>query len=118
MPDRDGERWTAADDAALRRAVAEGATYAEAAAELGRTRSAVRQRGRVIRAGRPGGGPPDLAARVRLLGLLADGLTLSACARVLARDPSTVWEMAARLAADGLLVRRGGASSSVRYVPA
>jgi len=112
-------RWTAAEEAALRRALADGATCAEAAAELGRTYGAVRSRvlGRRLRA-LPRGGVPDVDARVELLGLFARGLSGCEAARVLGKSQGSVSEMARRMARDGLLRRVGTNTFNVRYVPA
>ena len=116
MLDRWREPWTPDDDRRLRDALAEGATLAEIAAELGRTRTGVRMRCQVLRSRLRRGPPVGPHRRAELIRLLAGGLTLAAAARATGRSHSSICELARRLAREGLLTRVGTKTRNVRYV--
>ena len=119
-----GRRWTPAEDAELRELVrADRCTMREAAAELGRTERACRNRYRRMRQRNHrlplplAGVRPDLTKRCLLIDLVGKGLKLNQVARFLGVASSTATRMAQQLARDGLLTRTGTATNTVRYQP-
>jgi hypothetical protein len=111
--------WSPAEDRALAQALRVGATFAEVARGLGRTKAGVMNRvGKLGVKSRWAGRPPDAARRSEMLRLLAAGHTLSDAARTFGVKESTARVLAKRMVRDGLLVRTGGLSWSCRYVPA
>lgn len=107
--------WTPGDDARLRVLVAEGATTAEAAGELGRGPEGVRKRRH--RLGIPAAPQTDPARRAELMAILRRGATLTEAARQMGCCNKSVSKMARRLVRDGLLKRLGTHTFNVRYVP-
>lgn len=113
----DRRPWTADDDAVLRELVGDGCTYAEVAAELGRTPWGVQRRGERLGIRRTVGRRRDTDRWAWALRRLTAGASVRALSRESGVPVSTAFALVRRMVAAGLLRRvvRGG---RVRYVPA
>ena len=102
-------RWTVEEDETARELAADGYTFAEVAAELGRP-SVASIKGHFHRTGYAVGrdGPaPDARLRADLMALLASGVCPSHAARQLGRDRAYICRVARALESQGLLKRTG-----------
>lgn len=110
-----GRPWTREDVRDLRRAVGEGATFAEIADELGRTGYAVKLKSRALGLKPPVGRRPKVDYRLLLVALVDAGLSAAAMARRVGRSHTAVIVMLGKLAREGVVVREGGATTACRY---
>lgn len=110
-----GRRWTRDEESALRLAVAEGATCAECAAELGRSYHATARKLSSLRLRTRRGRPRDVNRELVIVALVGSGLTVCAAARQMGLTHGALFRAVYRLAALGVLVRTGGATNSCRF---
>jgi DNA-binding CsgD family transcriptional regulator len=113
-----GRHWTAAEDRAADRMVADGYTGQEIADELGKPgRHSVYRRLR--RRGRPIGHAPryNAAARAVTLALVGEGLTAPEIAARRGIRRASALHLLERLRADGLVRRDGTARAGARHRP-
>lgn len=117
MPSRSYARWTAQERRLLREVLAEGASTAEAAEELGRSYRATQWMATRLKIERRIGSPVDPDKRSRILAMLTEGFSLNRIARVLGKDNSVIVRTVQRMEKIGLVRRIGTVSRNVRYVP-
>ena len=112
-----GAHWSDEEKAALIEAIQEGATTRELVAELGRGHRAIERMRQRIAPRVVSGRRPDVDKRVRVLGMLADGLSMYRISRRLGVCDSSVQRMCRLMVRDGLLKRVGENPRNVRYIP-
>jgi predicted HTH transcriptional regulator len=108
--------WSKEEVRALVEAIREGATTSELVDELKRSQRSIEYKRRVVGPKVVSGRRPDVDKRVRVLALLADGLSMRRIAARLGIQHSSVQRMCRLMVRDGLLRRVGDRTRQVRYV--
>jgi hypothetical protein len=110
-----GRPWTLEETAALRDAVAEGATCSECADELGRTYYATVRKLSALRLRTRRGRPRDVRREMTIVALVGSGLSVCAAARQMGLTHGALFRAVYRLVTLGVLVRTGGATNACRF---